>query len=276
MALHRMFHGLSCVAVSIVLSHCETVPSVGSNFLAQRRSRATGTNSTTDDVDANFSIQAVVASDVCDQECFFKGESHTCRARVSWLLSQGQNLQVASSTVNFECQGQCACSFPTPPTPPITSSPGVPASPSCDHACLVKGEWHTCRDRINWLVTQFLPQRQAIDTVNSECQGQCSCSYGAAPSPGTLAWAEGGGALGCAAGGCIVSSTRYCPYDDCLWGQCCWKSEWEARNQCGQWSECVAFWGPWKGGQYFARGPGYTQASGYTGAKYWLKTGTVR
>merc|ERR1740138_551457 len=27
----------------------------------------------------------------CEQACFFKGEQHTCRDRVNWLLGQGQN-----------------------------------------------------------------------------------------------------------------------------------------------------------------------------------------
>jgi hypothetical protein len=55
----------------------------------------------------------------------------------------------------------------------------------CNEACFFKGETHTCRDRVNWLVGQGQHTGQAIDTVNSECRGQCSCSWAdfASPTP---------------------------------------------------------------------------------------------
>jgi hypothetical protein len=123
----------------------------------------------------------------CEQACFFKGEQHTCRDRVNWLLGQGQNHWQAIGTVNSDCQGQCSCSDgdfanptpppspPTPATPPPTSSSG---SLSCDQACFFRGEMHTCRDRVNWLLGQGLSQSQAITTVSSDCINQCSCSAG--------------------------------------------------------------------------------------------------
>merc|ERR1719277_215076 len=96
----------------------------------------------------------------CNQACFFKGEQHTCRDRVNWLLRQGQSQSQAIATVSSDCQGQCFCSAgdfarPTPATPPPTSSSG---SWSCDQACFFKGEMHTCRNRVNWLLGQGLTQ----------------------------------------------------------------------------------------------------------------------
>jgi predicted transcriptional regulator len=179
------------------------------------------------------------ASASCDHICFFKGEQHTCRDRVNWLVSQSQSQWQSIVTVNTECQNQCSCSpgdftdptppptadwqcangnryedcgywgitqsecesrgccytediqshhicftrAPLPPTPRPTSSSATPGSDSCDHACFFKGEQHTCRDRVNWLVSQFQSQWQAIDTVNSECQKQCSCSHGDFANP---------------------------------------------------------------------------------------------
>jgi hypothetical protein len=64
----------------------------------------------------------------------------------------------------------------TPPTPPPMDR--YPPSTSCDQACFFKGERHTCRDRVTWLLGQGQLQWEAILTVNSDCQSQCSCGHG--------------------------------------------------------------------------------------------------
>merc|ERR1712137_784346 len=127
MAVHGMVRYVIFLTLPIRLAHSaagDSVPSARSHFLA----RSAATNTTTDAHDANISSQSVA--------------------------------------------------------PPMTNNPsGATPSFSCEQACFFKGEAHTCRERVNWLVGEGHIQLQAIGTVNSECQGQCSCSHGSLPNP---------------------------------------------------------------------------------------------
>merc|ERR1711988_1937699 len=56
---------------------------------------------------------------------------------------------------------------------------------TCDAKCDFKGESYTCRERVDWL-RKSGSLSDALQTVNSECDTQCSCSvgdFGSAPSP---------------------------------------------------------------------------------------------
>eukprot|EP00746_Dinoflagellata_sp_MGD_P167652 gnl/MRDRNA2_/MRDRNA2_98464_c0_seq1.p1 gnl/MRDRNA2_/MRDRNA2_98464_c0~~gnl/MRDRNA2_/MRDRNA2_98464_c0_seq1.p1 ORF type:complete len:504 (+),score=78.01 gnl/MRDRNA2_/MRDRNA2_98464_c0_seq1:94-1605(+) len=47
---------------------------------------------------------------------------------------------------------------------------------SCDNNCTQDGETYTCRGRVTYLLQQGTPQSDAIQQVDKECSGQCSCS----------------------------------------------------------------------------------------------------
>merc|ERR1739845_314184 len=122
-----------------------------------------------------------------------------------------------------------------------------------------------CLERVNWLVGNGQNRWQATSTVNSECQGQCSCSHGSFPNPTPRppagytsprgldwdCWSECGGNGRC--GHC--DNTGY-------QGYCCQKG---FRNDP---SECKMLWGqrtqPSSHVCYGAQAPDTICPAGYT------------
>lgn len=63
----------------------------------------------------------------------------------------------------------------------------TPAASSCDSDCAEDGQTFPCRGRVEYLTQSGKSLADAIDSVNTECKGQCSCSasdFGPSPAPG--------------------------------------------------------------------------------------------
>lgn len=177
-----MRYTISLTLPSIVV-HCAAGDSIGSYFLAQSATA----NTTLDANNANLSSQGVAALSSC-RVSEIQGSDR-------WRTCNHGNMHKCAGCLLFGCKCCCnegfaydghstcaTCSAPSPP--PVTNyPPRATPSFSCDTACFFKGEWYTCRERINWLVGRGQNQWQATSIVNSECQGQCSCSHGSFPNP---------------------------------------------------------------------------------------------
>merc|ERR1712051_10701 len=100
---------------------------------------------------------------LCESPCVVKGESHSCRQRVQWLVKEeGSAVADAMDIVSQECFGQCMCS---------------PLDFHCESLCMINGVTHSCRDRVQWLVREEgSTVADALGTVSHECGGQCMCS----------------------------------------------------------------------------------------------------
>merc|ERR1712176_292238 len=103
---------------------------------------------------------------VCDSPCFFDGETHSCRERVQWLVTEGESTVVAAlDLVSHECDGQCTC------------LPSELPEFQCESPCTFDGETYSCKGRVQWLVGENGSMVvAALDTVREECSGQCLCS----------------------------------------------------------------------------------------------------
>jgi len=100
---------------------------------------------------------------LCESPCMLKDETYSCRDRVQFLIKEGgSTASDALNMVSHECVGQCMCS---------------PSDFHCDSRCMLNGETHSCRDRVQWLVREEGSMfADALDTVSHECDGQCMCS----------------------------------------------------------------------------------------------------
>merc|ERR1719336_3376775 len=58
----------------------------------------------------------------------------------------------------------------------LEAAHGSPLDLLCDSPCTFKGETHSCKDRVHWLVNEGASAVAALDTVSQDCSGQCSCS----------------------------------------------------------------------------------------------------
>merc|ERR1711920_278141 len=67
----------------------------------------------------------------------------------------------ALDLVSQECDGQCTCS---------------PSDFDCESPCMLKGETHSCRHRVQWSVGEGSTVIDALNSVSQECSGQCVCS----------------------------------------------------------------------------------------------------
>merc|ERR1712176_583737 len=103
---------------------------------------------------------------LCENDCLWDGETHSCRERVQWLVRErGSTIAAALDLVSHECDGQCMCS--------PTDFPEW----NCESPCMFEGETHSCRERAQWLVRERgSTVAAALDTVSQECGGQCMCS----------------------------------------------------------------------------------------------------
>ncbi|CAK0820094.1 unnamed protein product [Prorocentrum cordatum] len=130
------------------------------------------------------------------------GSSHSCRGRINWLVEHGgKSAAAATSQVNEECSGQCSCQAPEPsatstpaPTSGITPAPTAapsatstpaPTSPSptggCDAQCeysgnMMYGGSDSCRNRVEWILSNGQPVQLSYEIVNEACAGQCACA----------------------------------------------------------------------------------------------------
>jgi len=68
------------------------------------------TASCDEEIQGTSDMLCTCRASTCDAQCEVNGDSHTCRARVEWLESQGLTLSDALQQVNGECGTQCSCS----------------------------------------------------------------------------------------------------------------------------------------------------------------------
>merc|ERR1719492_297337 len=109
----------------------------------------------------------------CNSQCVLKGASHSCRARVAWLESQGNTFSAALQQVNVECDTQCSCSasdFDPTTTITITTTTATDSNQSttCDTQCVLRGDSYSCRSRVTWLQSQGNSFSAALQQVNAE------------------------------------------------------------------------------------------------------------
>jgi len=114
----------------------------------------------------------------CNDNCNEGGEDHSCRSRIDWLqTSAGGSLdhKKAREKVNKECSGQCSCEPPSP----------------CEDTCNVNGDGdYTCKARVDFKMSSdggSLDTGAAMEFVNAECDGQCSCTWADFPTPAPTA-----------------------------------------------------------------------------------------
>merc|ERR1711924_554765 len=82
--------------------------------------------------------------------------------------------------IKYDCSGTGAfCNGPAPtPAPP---TPPQPVPSSCSGSCNSGGRSFSCQDRIQWAKDNVTKNGvpiglcAAINMVNGECSGQCSC-----------------------------------------------------------------------------------------------------
>merc|ERR1719192_2186442 len=51
-----------------------------------------------------------------------------------------------------------------------------PGDFDCESPCMLTGETHSCRHRVQWSVGEGSTVIDALDIVSHECSGQCACS----------------------------------------------------------------------------------------------------
>eukprot|EP00928_Gymnodinium_smaydae_P035157 TRINITY_DN2479_c0_g1_i1.p1 TRINITY_DN2479_c0_g1~~TRINITY_DN2479_c0_g1_i1.p1 ORF type:complete len:519 (+),score=36.39 TRINITY_DN2479_c0_g1_i1:96-1559(+) len=133
----------------------------------------------------------VPATSTCDRSCLLHGRSASCKSRITWLQNnKRETRERAIQTVNAECWGKCSCtssdfsSAPPIPSPTPRPTPPVPATSTCDRNCFLHRKSASCKSRVTWLQNNRGETRErAIQTVNAECGGQCSCASSDFASP---------------------------------------------------------------------------------------------
>ncbi|CAK0820097.1 unnamed protein product [Prorocentrum cordatum] len=107
----------------------------------------------------------------CDAPCDYNGGSHSCRGRISWLVEHGgESAAAATSQVNEECSGQCSCQAPSP-------SPTSECDAQCEYSGnMMYGGSDSCRNRVDWILSNGQPVQLSYEIVNEACAGQCACA----------------------------------------------------------------------------------------------------
>jgi len=82
----------------------------------------------------------------------------------------GQSAATATSQVIEECEGQCSCPAPSP-------SPGGECDAQCEYSGnLMYGGSDSCRNRVDWILSNGQPVQLSYEIVNEACVGQCACA----------------------------------------------------------------------------------------------------